>query len=63
MRINRTRETVCLSNFDELPIDLREKLIMLIKDSKDELDINHYKVSPFYSGYAIYVSLYDSEYI
>lgn len=63
LRINRTRETVCLSNFDELPIDLREKLIMLIKDSKDELNINHYKVSPFYSGYAIYVSLYDSDYI
>lgn len=63
LRINRTRKTVCLSNFDELPIDLREKLIMLIKDSKDELDINHYKVSPFYSGYAIYVALYDSAYI
>ena len=63
IRINRTQQMICFSNFDNLLIDMREALYKLIKDSKDELDINHYKVSPFYSGYMSYVAMYDSSYI
>jgi hypothetical protein len=63
IRINRTQQMICFSNFDNLSMHMREELYKLIKSSKDELDINHYKVSPFYSGYITYVSLYDSAYI
>lgn len=63
VRINRTQKTVCFSNFDELSIDMRKDIYLLIKESKEELDIEGYKVSPFYSGYASYVALYDSAYI
>ena len=63
IRINRTQQMICFSNFDNLLIDMREALYKLIKDSKDQLDINHYKVSPFYSGYMSYVAMYDSSYI
>lgn len=63
IRINRTQQMIYFSNFDNLSMHMREELYKLIKDSKDELDINHYKVSPFYSGYTTYVALYDSAYI
>lgn len=63
IRINRTQQMIYFSNFDNLSMDMREELYKLIKDSKDELDINHYKVSPFYSGYTSYVAMYDSSYI
>lgn len=63
IRINRTQQMIYFSNFDNLSMYMREELYKLIKESKDELDINHYKVSPFYSGYVAYVALYDSEYI
>lgn len=63
IRINRTQQTIYFSNFDNLSIDMRKDLYKLIKDSKEELDINHYKVSPFYSGYTTYVALYDTAYI
>lgn len=63
IRINRTQQTICFSNFDELSIDMRKDIYILIKESKEELDIEGYKVSPFYSGYATYIALYDSEYI
>lgn len=63
IRINRTEKQIYFSNFDNLPIYMREELYKLVKESKDILDIDHYKVSPFYSGYATYVSLYDTAYI
>lgn len=63
VKINRTQKHVCFSNFDNLSIDMRQELYKLVKESKDILDINHYKVSPFYSGYATYLSLYDTAYI
>lgn len=63
IRINRTQQMIYFSNFDNLSMDMREELYKLIKDSKDELDINHYKVSPFYSGYTSYVAMYDTAYI
>jgi ADP-dependent phosphofructokinase/glucokinase len=63
IRINRTQQMICFSNFDNLSMDMRKELYKLIKESKDELDINHYKVSPFYSGYTSYVALYDTAYI
>ena len=63
IRINRTQQMICFSNFDNLSMDMRKALYKLIKESKDELDINHYKVSPFYSGYTSYVALYDTAYI
>ena len=63
IRINRTKKQIYFSNFDELSIDMRKDIYILIKESKEELDIEGYKVSPFYSGYVAYVALYDSEYI
>jgi hypothetical protein len=63
VRINRTEKQIYFSNFDNLSIDMRKDLYKLIKESKDVLDIDHYKVSPFYSGYESYVALYDSSYI
>jgi hypothetical protein len=63
IRINRTEKEICFSNFDELSIDMRKDIYILIKESKEELDIEGYKVSPFYSGYATYIALYDSAYI
>jgi len=42
---------------------MRKDIYILIKESKEELDIEGYKVSPFYSGYATYIALYDSAYI
>lgn len=63
VRINRTQQMIYFSNFDELSIDMRKDIYLLIKESKEELDIEGYKVSPFYSGYASYVALYDSAYI
>ena len=63
VRINRTDKLVCFSNFDNLSVDMRQELYKLIKESKDELNINGYKVSPFYSGYGSYLSLYATAYI
>jgi hypothetical protein len=63
IRINRTEKMIYFSNFDNLSIDMRRELYKLVKKSKDELGINHYKVSPFYSGYTSYVAMYDSSYI
>ena len=63
VRINRTQQTICFSNFDNLSMDMRKALYKLIKESKDVLDIEGYKVSPFYSGYTSYVALYDTAYI
>ena len=60
IRINRTQQMIYFSNFDNLSIDMRKKLYELVKDSKEELDIEGYKVSPLYSGYATYLSVYDS---
>ena len=63
IRINRTQQMIYFSNFDNLSIDMREVLYKLVKESKDVLDIEGFKVSPFYSGYATYMALYDSAYI
>ena len=63
IRINRAQQMIYFSNFDNLSIPMREALYKLIKESKDVLDIEGYKVSPFYSGYASYVALYDTSYI
>ena len=63
IRINRTQQTICFSNFDNLSMDMRKALYKLVKESKDVLDIEGFKVSPFYSGYASYIALYDSAYI
>ena len=63
IRINRTEQMICFSNFDNLSIDMRKELYKLVKESKDELDINHYKISPFYSGYTSYMAMYDTAYI
>ena len=63
IRINRTTQMIYFSNFDNLSMDMRKALYKLIKESKDVLDIEGYKVSPFYSGYASYVALYDTSYI
>lgn len=63
IRINRTEKQICFSNFDNLPIDMRKDIYELVKDSKEELDIEGYKVSPFYSGYTTYLSVYDTAYI
>lgn len=63
IRINRTEQMIYFSNFDNLSIDMRKELYKLVKDSKDELDIEGYKVSPFYSGYGSYLSLYATAYI
>ncbi len=63
IRINRSEKMICFSNFDNLSIDMRKELYKLIKESKDELDINGYKISPFYSGYGSYLSMYATAYI
>lgn len=63
IRINRTQRMIYFSNFDNLSINMRKDIYELVKDSKEELDIEGYKVSPFYSGYATYLSVYDSAYI
>lgn len=63
IRINRTEKQICFSNFDNIPIDMRKDIYELVKESKDLLDINHYKVSPFYSGYTSYITMYDTAYI
>ena len=63
IRINRSQQMIYFSNFDNLSIHMREELYKLIKESKDVLDIEGFKVSPFYSGYASYVAMYDSSYI
>ena len=63
VRINRTQQMIYFSNFDNLSIDMRKELYKLIKESKDVLDIEGFKVSPFYSGYVSYVAIYDSAYI
>lgn len=63
IRIDRTEQMICFSNFDNLSIDMRKELYKLIKESKDVLDIKGYKVSPFYSGYITYVALYATAYI
>ena len=63
VRINRTQQTICFSNFDNLSMDMLKALYKLIKESKDVLDIEGYKVSPFYSGYTSYVATYDTAYI
>ena len=63
IRINRSQQMIYFSNFDNLSIDMRKDLYKLVKESKDVLDIEGYKVSPFYSGYTTYVALYDSAYI
>ena len=63
IRINRTDKQIHFSNFDNLPIDMRKELYELVRESKDELDINGYKISPFYSGYGSYLSLYATAYI
>ena len=63
IRINRTQQMIYFSNFDNLSIDMREALYKLVKESKNVLDIEGFKVSPFYSGYATYMALYDSAYI
>ena len=63
IRINRTEKQIHFSNFDNLSIDMRKELYKLVKESKDILDIEGYKVSPFYSGYATYLSVYDTAYI
>lgn len=63
IRINRSQQMIYFSNFDNLSIHMREELYKLIKESKDVLDIEGFKVSPFYSGYTTYIALYDSAYI
>lgn len=63
IRINRTEQMICFSNFDNLSIDMRKDLYKLIKELKDVLNIEGYEVSPFYSGYITYVALYDTAYI
>lgn len=63
IRINRTEKMIYFSNFDNLSIDMRRELYELIKNSKEELDVEGYKVSPFYSGYGSYLSLYATAYI
>lgn len=63
IRINRTEQMICFSNFDNLSIDMRKDLYKLIKELKDVLNIEGYKVSPFYSGYTSYVATYDTAYI
>lgn len=63
IRINRTEKQICFSNFDNIPMDMRKDIYELVRESKDLLDIKGYKVSPFYSGYATYLSVYDTAYI
>ena len=63
IRIDRTGKQICFSNFDNIPIAMRKDIYELVRGSKDELDINGYKVSPFYSGYRVYKETYCSEYI
>lgn len=63
IRINRSEKMIYFSNFDNLSIDMRKELYELVKESKDILDIEGFKVSPFYSGYASYIAMYDSAYI
>ena len=63
IRINRTQQMIYFSNFDNLSIDMRKELYKLVKESKNVLDIEGYRVSPFYSGYTTYVALYDTAYI
>ncbi len=63
IRVNRTEQMICFSNFDNLSLDMRKELYQLIRESKDELGINGYKVSPFYAGYTSYVATYDTAYI
>ena len=63
IRINRTEKQICFSNFDNIPMAMRKEIYELVRESKDELDINGYKVSPYYSGYRVYVETYHSEYI
>lgn len=63
IRINRTEQMIYFSNFDELSIDMRRELYELIRESKEDLAIINYKVSPFYAGYTTYVATYDTAYI
>ena len=63
VRINRTEKMIYFSNFDELSIDMRRSLYILVKESKDILDIEGYKISPFYSGYGSYLTMYATAYI
>ena len=63
VKINRTGKMIYFSNFDNLSIDMRRELYKLIRESKDELDIEGYKVSPFYSGYSSYLTTYATAYI
>ncbi len=63
VRINRTDKLVCFSNFDNLSIDMRRDIYKLVKESKDVLGIEGYKISPFYSGYSSYLATYDTAYI
>ena len=63
IRINRAQQMIYFSNFDNLSIDMRKDIYKLIKESKDVLDIEGFKVSPFYSGYASYIATYDTAYI
>ena len=39
IRINRTEKQICFSNFNELSIDMCKDIYILIKESKEELDI------------------------
>ena len=43
IRINRTKKQIYFSNFDELSIDMRKDIYVLVKESKEELDIEGYK--------------------
>lgn len=63
VRINRTQQTICFSNFDNISIDMRKDIYELVRKSKDLLDIEGFIVSPFYSGYTSYVATYDTAYI
>ena len=63
IRINRFEKQIYFSNFDELSIDMRKDIYKIIKESKDILDIEGYRVSAFYSGYSTYKEIYNSIYI
>ena len=63
IRINRTEKQIHFSNFDNIPLRMCKELYELVRESKDLLDIDHYEVSPFYSGYRAYTEIYHSEYI
>ncbi len=63
VRINRTEKMIYFFNFDDISIDMRRDIYKLIKESKVVLDIEGYKISPFYSGYGSYLSMYATAYI